>query len=165
MDGMKKHTRTPEQKAKQAKYYAEWRSKNKERVKGYLRKYYQEKREKVLQQQREYDARTPERKNRRHTPEYDKEYRRRHPQDRRDAKEYRRRRRKELLGLLGGKCEKCGIDDWRVLQIDHINGGGRKERASGYDFNAIRRDVLEHGREKYQVLCANCHALKTYGDE
>ena len=29
------------------------------------------------------------------------------------------------------KCLKCGFSDRRALQIDHINGGGIKERRIG----------------------------------
>ena len=149
---MTKRTLSPEAKARKAAYDKEWRAKNKEHVKEYgkeyIKKYYQENREKVLSQQKEHYVENPERRKRRNTPKYDKEH--------------SRHRRKEVLNFLGGKCEKCGIDDWRVLQIDHINGGGGKERKSGYNFAKIRKDVFEYGRNKYQVLCANCHILKHF---
>ena len=37
------------------------------------------------------------------------------------------KRRREVLTALGGQCVQCGIADYRVLQIDHVNGGGSKE--------------------------------------
>src|SRR3990167_9017775 len=37
------------------------------------------------------------------------------------------KRRIELILLLGGKCINCGISDIRILQVNHINGNGRKE--------------------------------------
>lgn len=38
-------------------------------------------------------------------------------------------RRNEIIRLLGSKCSRCGFsEDVRVLQIDHINGGGTEER-------------------------------------
>lgn len=56
-----------------------------------------------------------------------------------------RRLRKELVAIRGGKCEKCGFDDTRILQIHHIverhNGGTN-------DPNNLK------------VLCPNCHCLE-----
>ena len=39
----------------------------------------------------------------------------------------RYKRRLKILKFLGNKCIKCGFNDWRALQVDHVNGGGRKE--------------------------------------
>lgn len=62
------------------------------------------------------------------------------------------------LMLLGGKCEHCGHNDMRVLQFDHINGGGtaenRRLRSIGVTRNVLREPF------KYQVLCANCNWIK-----
>jgi hypothetical protein len=71
------------------------------------------------------------------------------------------RNRLEVLNALGGKCVRCGIDDWRVLQIDHINGGGTQERRQVTSFTRYYKDMLR-SPEKYQVLCANCHQIKRY---
>ena len=38
------------------------------------------------------------------------------------------------------RCEKCGIADVRVLNLDHIDG---------------------KGSSKFQCLCANCHTIKS----
>lgn len=70
----------------------------------------------------------------------------------RDAK------RKMVIDYLGGKCKRCGFEDIRALQIDHIYGGGREDRKIGlYKF---WQNVLKIGSEKYQVLCANCNTIK-----
>jgi len=50
-----------------------------------------------------------------------------------DAKNIRkkigvRNMRDEAIRILGGKCSRCGFDDFRALQIDHINGDGAEER-------------------------------------
>jgi hypothetical protein len=71
------------------------------------------------------------------------------------------RNRLEVLHALGGKCVRCGIDDWRVLQIDHINGGGTQERQHVTSITRYYKDMLL-SPEKYQVLCANCHQIKRY---
>jgi hypothetical protein len=70
-------------------------------------------------------------------------------------------KRLELLDILGGRCIKCNIDDWRVLQVDHINGGGNAERRSLKSPHAYRKVILGN-IEKYQLLCANCNWIKRY---
>lgn len=85
-------------------------------------------------------------------------------------KEKRNKRYKErkefIIKILGGKCNHCGNSDIRVLQFDHINGGGRKEikkfRFSGYLhflYNQLIQDK-DIFLNKYQLLCANCNWIK-----
>lgn len=71
------------------------------------------------------------------------------------------KRREELLQSLGGACVRCGFSDDRALQVDHVNGNGFKERKSGINPTTakFRRLVLDHPDE-YQILCANCNAIK-----
>lgn len=76
-------------------------------------------------------------------------------------KKYSQKKRKELLVLLGNKCVKCGFADWRALQIDHINGGGHKERKAMGPFNYYKK-VYNDTETKYQLLCANCNWIKRY---
>lgn len=78
-------------------------------------------------------------------------------------KEYPRRERAAVIEAMGGKCIKCGISDTRVLQIDHINAGGskeRKERKFKYTFNKHVLVSFINGENKYQLLCANCNWIK-----
>lgn len=91
-------------------------------------------------------------------------------------KEFRLRRRvyekeqgvklkKSVLALFGNKCKKCGFGDWRALQIDHINGGGRKDRKKdGYNSRIFYKRVLKNP-EGFQLLCANCNWIKRYEKE
>lgn len=76
--------------------------------------------------------------------------------------EKRNKFRKELLKLAGGiECKSCGFQDWRALQIDHINGNGRKDDSIRKNQVKFKRDVIENPN-KYQVLCANCNWIKRY---
>jgi len=70
---------------------------------------------------------------------------------------------KEAVYLqYGNCCKKCGFVDRRALQLDHVFGGGTKERKEKQWSNAsVYRDALNHP-EKYQILCANCNAIKRY---
>jgi hypothetical protein len=70
--------------------------------------------------------------------------------------------RRAVFAYLGGGCVRCGNADQRVLQIDHTDGGGRKERAALGSLS-IYRAILK-GKPGYQLLCANCHAIKTLGE-
>ncbi len=81
-----------------------------------------------------------------------------------DQREYLRKLRLATIEALGGKC-KCGFSDVRALQIDHINGGGSKERKNrtfkGNFHNHVLRSFLA-GENKYQLLCANCNWIKRF---
>lgn len=71
--------------------------------------------------------------------------------------------RAEAIEVLGGKCARCGLDDHRVLQFDHVHGGGHRERNT-QDRLKLYMDVSKRRREDIQLLCANCHVLKTHHD-
>lgn len=95
---------------------------------------------------------------------YEKEYYKKNASRRRaNTKEYNKRIRKEAMQLLGGKCVKCGFDDWRALQFDHINGGGTKDTMSMVGMkNKVILDRIKAGSKDYQLLCANCNWIKRY---
>lgn len=67
-----------------------------------------------------------------------------------------------VFSLLGTNCIKCGISDIRVLQIDHINGGGSKHRKN-FQGRGMYYLILANPQESmknYQILCANCNWIK-----
>jgi hypothetical protein len=75
----------------------------------------------------------------------------------------RRKIRLELIQLLGGKCIRCGENDWRCLQIDHVNGGGCKEiRENTKDRYLFYLRKVKEGSKDYQLICANCNWRKFY---
>lgn len=80
-------------------------------------------------------------------------------------REWRRNRFSEMrakaLEVHGSRCAHCGHDDIRVLEFDHINGGGNQERKRR-DRIALMTDIATGKRTDFQLLCANCHVLKTY---
>lgn len=85
---------------------------------------------------------------------------------RKSARDYNARRRKETLDFFGGKCVRCGFDDVRALHIDHVNGGGKKERDGGrhglFDLWKITRKDPVMARATFQLLCANCNSIKRH---
>lgn len=80
---------------------------------------------------------------------------------RKQERSYNDQLREQVLEQYGKKCGKCGFNsDLRILQLDHVNGGGVKEiRERGVRW--VRRRALENP-EKYQLLCPNCNWIKRY---
>jgi hypothetical protein len=75
--------------------------------------------------------------------------------------------RDTLFAFFGNKCARCGFSDWRALQLDHVNGGGRQDPA--YKHGRVRANALQllkrspdEARQKFQLLCANCNWIKRY---
>lgn len=73
--------------------------------------------------------------------------------------------RDRIFEILGKKCVRCGFDDRRALQIDHVGGGGNIERryltsrGSNY-LKFVLEDITENQDKNYQILCANCNWIK-----
>jgi hypothetical protein len=95
---------------------------------------------------------------------------------RRRHRYYRKNLRIRAIRKLGAQCAcndthchhkgRCNIDDIRVLEIDHINGDGDIQTKhggprTGADEQRLFTSVLNGHRNDVQVLCANCHRLKT----
>jgi len=71
--------------------------------------------------------------------------------------------RTNVIALLGGKCVHCGYDkDPRAFQIDHINGGGIRERKALGSYTKFAKHVLAVNGDGYQLLCANCNQIKRF---
>jgi len=84
-----------------------------------------------------------------------KEYKRAHDKEVRDAY------RIKAIEIMGGKCVHCGYDDFRALQIDHIDGSGAEDRRKRPSRTLTR--LIAQGLEplgNYQLLCANCNWIK-----
>ena len=129
-------------------------------VKKYRRIYYKKNRKEILERNKRNYAR-PEVKAykiryQRDNWERIKEYRKIY------YKKYVKDARIKLLNFFGGKCVKCGFNDWRALQIDHKNGGGCKElKKYGSNSPAYIRNI-KINNQRYQLLCANCNWIKRY---
>lgn len=129
--------------------------KNKEDQKEFARKWYIKNRDRILLNKDRIKQRA-----------YDREY---YTKNKIHKLEYRKnlmfKQRMEIFTLLGGKCIKCGFNDSRALQIDHINGGGSKERKifgfHGTFLMKVKNSILNDFNE-YQLLCANCNWIKRF---
>ena len=81
---------------------------------------------------------------------------------------YRSKIRADVLNAYGGKCECCGESHPEFLALDHINGGGGKERrtVAGNTSGGVYRLARNAGypKDKYRLLCHNCNcAIGWYG--
>ncbi len=72
--------------------------------------------------------------------------------------------RAAIIFLFNARCSRCGFSDIRALQIDHINGGGNKERdfnkidSTSYYMGILKKLLV--GSTEYRLLCANCNWIK-----
>ncbi len=78
-------------------------------------------------------------------------------------KEYSRNLRLKAIAALGGKCVRCGISEPKILEIDHIIPLREGHRRMKND-DLCRRIIYEDLKENLQLLCANCHRLKTWDE-
>lgn len=128
--------------------YTKYYNKHREKCKKYAKDYYQKHRRDIISKSMEREKRI------------------------------RRELREQIIKLLGGKCSNpdCPISkdkiDIRCLQIDHINGGGYKERkkfkTSGKKYLRHVLKEIQNDSKKYQLLCVYCNWLKrciNYGEE
>ena len=145
-------------KEHQKQYLRERYAKNKEKFKAYRKKYYEAHKEQY---------RLLAIKKRPYLHEYHKKWWAKNKDKALDRKFIQRReRRKEIFEFLGNKCTNCLMSDARVLQIDHINGNGSKERiAVGYgnfqthQWHMFKKNPVDF-RTRHQLLCANCNWIK-----
>ena len=71
----------------------------------------------------------------------------------------------QAFDVLGNQCswDGCGITDRRVLQIDHKDGGGRKEALALHAGYQLHKRVI-NDPSPYQLLCANHNWIKKYSN-
>lgn len=75
--------------------------------------------------------------------------------------------RRQVFDHYGNRCACCGLDDWRFLTIDHIDGKGNQHRretfngrlVAGSDFYRwLRKNSYPEG---FQLLCYNCNCAQS----
>ena len=122
-----------------------YREEHKEDFSAYLKKYRVENREKIVQLRREYEQKNKEKNNK-----YRRDWIRNSWKALRD----------KIITNYGGMCARCGFPDWRALQIDHIYGGGSREKKNYQYYKNLATQKMDNN--KYQLLCANCNWIKRY---
>jgi len=143
---------------KQRAFARAYREKNKEKLKLKKKEYYQKNREKELQRSRSYAQKNITRI---------KEY----------HKEYYVKIKLEVFARIDPamKCAMCGCGDIRLLEINHIKGGGNKEqqRLKKTDHNLSQNFIMlihngKRGTEDLNLLCRVCNSIdhleRAYGN-
>ena len=75
---------------------------------------------------------------------------------------YRDRNRKFIKDYLKTHpCSICGFDDTRALEFDHVDVRNKKRNISDMISGTPSIETIKREIEKCQVLCANCHRIKT----
>jgi len=132
---------------KNPNYTTEWYAKNLEKRRAYHKKWRDENPEKVRAKMKKWRAKNPDKVR--------ELYRR-----------VRVKKRKRVLAMFDTHCVCCGLNDFRCLRIDHINGNGRKDRQHFANTNAFYSYLLalpeKELNKNYQCLCANHNAIKQY---
>ena len=104
-----------------------------------------------------------------HMWEYMKLYRERRKQssdynpeeERRRWREQHKKVREKAMNRLGGRhCVNCGCVEFSILEINHVNGGGRMELKRRQN-RQLYRDIVNDKVDlsEYNVLCRVCNAL------
>lgn len=91
------------------------------------------------------------------------------PCDAKYIKGVRQGEREQVIAHYSGgsnKCAHCPENRLAALDLDHINGGGTRERkATGRSSQEIYRHAIRDGfPEGFQVLCRNCNWIKHLTD-
>ena len=77
------------------------------------------------------------------------------------GRKYRKQKREEVIFLLGGKCVYCNCQEYDALEINHINGGGNKEKHYKISREAYYLDIIS-GRRPHndlELTCRVCNAV------
>lgn len=68
--------------------------------------------------------------------------------------------RNQVIEAYGGKCACCGEQRYEFLAIDHVNGGGKKERETMSSYQVLMKVVRNNFPPEYRILCHNCNMAK-----
>ncbi len=136
---------------------AAYHEKNKEQIKKQRDEYYQKNKEEIIQRTSKYH-------------QENKEWRQKY------YKQYYQKIRLEVLARVDPamKCAMCGCDDTRFLEVNHIKGGGVKEREGYKDGgHKLSHNMIlliyngKRGLEDLNLLCRACnsvdHLERVYG--
>jgi hypothetical protein len=72
------------------------------------------------------------------------------------------KRRDKFKKLLGGKCDRCCVNDLDILHFHHLDKSKKQFNVSGQLARRTEKEILEEC-EKCILLCPNCHAKEHVG--
>ncbi len=130
---------------KKRAYDRAYLEKNKEKIKRQRKEYYQKNRDAIIDKSTRYHLEH-------------QEWRRKYYQG------YHAKVRLETLAKVDPalKCAMCGCTDTRFLEVNHIDGGGRKEQSKLRNEHQNMILLIHHGRrglEDLNLLCRACNSI------
>jgi hypothetical protein len=135
---MDKQVRAPKAPRDRREYLAEWRLRNPEKYKAQQERAHA-KRMANPEELAEVNRQTRERLG----PEY--------------WRQWHQGRKRAIIERYGGKCECCGETQMEFLSMDHVNGGGGRERLAIGQSGVVKYLFASEERlPGYRVLCMNC---------
>lgn len=75
--------------------------------------------------------------------------------------------KRRAFKVLGNKCAWCEEATQILLEVDHIQNNGKAHRTED-GYSSIEKWILDNpdiANEKVQLLCANCHRIKSFFPE
>ena|SRR5579885_2089913 len=86
--------------------------------------------------------------------------------DRATKKRIRKERKEWYLDLKKElKCERCGIDDFRVLDFHHKDPASKEKEVSIMALRAASKEKILAEIAKCRVLCSNCHRIEHWEEK
>lgn len=76
-----------------------------------------------------------------------------------DRDYYKRLKAKVVRALGGPRCNECGCTVEKILEVNHLRGGGQKEAKNGSSIQLYRRIARGDFRPgEFNMLCRVCNA-------
>lgn len=77
---------------------------------------------------------------------------------------YRAKVRQKVIDAYGAKCACCGEARPEFLALDHVNGGGAKQRRNGFSTSgSIYRFAIQNNfPATFRLLCHNCNLSRGF---
>lgn len=60
------------------------------------------------------------------------------------------------------KCADCGINDWRVLDFDHLPGFTKRKGMAELANSGASISTIKAEMDKCEIVCANCHRIRSW---
>jgi len=149
-------------KDKIAEYQAEYRKKNKDKIAENKAEYYKKNKDKIAEYYKKNKDKIAENKAEYYKKNKDKiaEY---YKKNKDKKAEYGKKIKKKVMNFYSSgemRCRDCKEDILELLTIEHINGGGVKQRKEMRSHNIYKWLIKENFPPGYAVLCIRCNWLK-----
>jgi len=78
------------------------------------------------------------------------------------SREYKQNLRETIIKAYGGKCACCKESQREFLSVDHVEGGGNRERKLLGRYGLYRKIISSNFPKEYRLLCHNCNLSRGF---